>query len=144
MRKLSLSTAVLVLGALLSLTSLQGWADAEKKIVLQLSDGSAEKQTLVLNVANNLQKAYGAGNVDVEIVTFGPGLRLLFADNVNKNRIDSLAQTGVRFAACQNTSKKMTQILGHPPKLNEHSVVVAGGVTRIVDLVKEGYVLIRP
>ena len=37
----------------------------EKKIVLQLSDGSEEKQTLILNVASNLLKAYGQDGVNL-------------------------------------------------------------------------------
>ena len=67
-------------------------AFAEHKFVLQISDMDPFKQTLVLNVANNILKAYGADQVDVEIVAFGPGLRLLFEDNANSSRIDGLAQ----------------------------------------------------
>ena len=52
---------------------------AEHKVVLQISDADPTKQTLVLNVASNLMKAYGGPDkVDVEIVAFGPGLRLMF------------------------------------------------------------------
>jgi ABC-type proline/glycine betaine transport system substrate-binding protein len=51
---------------------------AEHKFVLQISDMDPSKQTLVLNVASNILKAYGQDQVDVEIVAFGPGLRLLF------------------------------------------------------------------
>lgn len=47
---------------------------AEEKIVLQISDADPSKQTLVLNVANNLIKHYGQDKVDVEIVAFGPRL----------------------------------------------------------------------
>ena len=64
---------------------------ADTKVVLQISDNDPFKQTLVLNVANNLVKHYGPDQVDVEIVAFGPGLRLLFAENTNKDRIQSLA-----------------------------------------------------
>ena len=51
---------------------------AEHKFVLQISDMDPSKQTLVLNVASNILKAYGQDQADVEIVAFGPGLRLLF------------------------------------------------------------------
>ena len=117
---------------------------ANKKIVLQISDGSGQKQTLVLNVANNLLKYYGPSNVDLEIVAFGPGLRLLFADNVNSGRVDFLVQTGVRFSACQNTTKKMSKILGYPPELTKVSIPVKAGVARILELTDAGYTLIRP
>ena len=117
---------------------------ADTKIVLQISDPNPFKQTLVLNVANNLIKHYGQDEVEIEIVAFGPGLRLLFAENVNKGRISSLSSSGVTFSACANTQKAMSKKLGHPPKMNPKAVTVGAGVVRIIDLTKKGYVLIKP
>ena len=119
-------------------------AFAEKKVVLQISDSDPFKQTLVLNVAGNLLKAYGSEKVDVEIVAFGPGLRLMFKDNVNTGRIQGLASEGVRFAACNNTIKNMGKILGKEPALNPNAVNVSGGIVRIIDLVEAGYTLVKP
>ena len=117
---------------------------AEKFVVLQISDNDPQKQTLVLNVANNLMKHYGPEKVDIEIVAFGPGLRLLFKDNSNAPRIDGLADNGVRFAACNNTLTRVTQLLGDEPALNPHATNVSAGVVRIMDLIGEGYTLIKP
>ena len=118
---------------------------AEHKVVLQISDADPSKQTLVLNVANNLMKALGGPDkVDVEIVAFGPGLRLMFDDNGNKGRISGLTDNGVRFAACGNTIKKMTSQLGQEPKMNSQATVVTAGAARIVELVEEGYTLLKP
>ena len=118
---------------------------AEKKIVLQISDPNPFKQTLVLNVASNLVKEYGQDKVDIEIVAFGPGLRLMFADNANKGRIQGLAASYVKFYACSNTTKKMTKLLGYIPELNKNAVSEGPGVVRIVKLVTEdGYTLVKP
>lgn len=118
---------------------------ASHHIVLQISDGGAKKQTLVLNVAGNLVKYYGPDNVDLEIVAFGPGLRLLLANNANAGRIASLVNSGdVKFDACANTLHAFTKKLGHTPKLNPNATVVPAGAARIVQLVSKGYVLIRP
>src|SRR5512143_599438 len=117
---------------------------ADHKVVLQISDSEPAKQTLVLNVANNLLKAYGVDKVDVEIVAFGPGLNLLLADNANVSRIDGLAGSGVRFAACQNTLASMTKELGKEPALNPRATKVSAGVVRIIELTGQGYTLIRP
>jgi intracellular sulfur oxidation DsrE/DsrF family protein len=95
-------------------------------------------------VANNLVKHYGPDQVDVEIVAFGPGLRLLFAENANKDRIQSLADNGVRFAACGNTVRNMSKILGEEPVLNKNATTVSAGVVRILDLEKQGYKIIKP
>lgn len=118
---------------------------AEKRVVLQISDPNPFKQTLVLNVANNLINHYGNEKVDVEVVAFGPGLRLLFADNANTGRIKSLIDnSAVRFSACSNTVAAMTKSRGSPPDLNPGAITVSAGVVRILDLVNEGYTLIKP
>ncbi len=140
---------VLIGVVLLGLVGFQGRAAAENpfaetKVVLQISDPNPFKQTLVLNVANNLIKYYGPDKVAVEIVAFGPGLRLLFADNVNKPRIEGLAANGVQFSACNNTMNNFGKKLGHKPDLIDNAEVVPAGVVRIIDLVKEGYILVKP
>ena len=117
---------------------------AEERIVLQISDPNPFKQTLVLNVASNLIKYYGQDKVDVEIVAFGPGLRLLFKDNVNTGRIQGLTSSGVTFAACKNTIAGMTKKLGHAPELNSNAVPVSAGVVRIIELENQGFKLIKP
>lgn len=123
----------------------KGESFAEQKVVLQISDADPSKQTLVLNVANNLVKHYGPDQVAIEIVAFGPGLRLMFAENSNSGRIQGLAQNGVKFSACANTMKKMTKLRdGYAPKLNPEAVQVDAGVVQIMDLVKQGYTLVKP
>ena len=117
---------------------------ADAKVVLQISDPNPFKQTLVLNVASNIIKHYGQDSVEVEIVAFGPGLRLLFAENTNKDRISALAGSGVKFSACQNTITNMGKQLGHPPAINATATTVSAGVVRIIDLVKQGYTLVKP
>ena len=119
-------------------------AFAEHKFVLQISDMDPSKQTLVLNVANNILKAYGTDQVDVEIVAFSAGLRLLFEDNANAGRIDGLVQNGVRFFACQNTIDNMSSTLGRPVKINTHASSGKGGIVRIKELVDQGYMLAKP
>ena len=117
---------------------------AEHKFVLQISDMDPSKQTLVLNVAGNILKAYGQDQVDVEIVAFGPGLRLLFEGNSNTGRIDGLVDSGVRFFACQNTINNMSRIIGEPVKINKHASSGKGGIVRIKELVDQGYMLAKP
>lgn len=117
---------------------------AQTRVALQISDGSEEKQTLVLNVANNLLKFYGPDKVDLEIVAFGPGLRLFFKDNVNSQRIADLAEQGVRFSACDNTIAAMAKQLGHAPELNPVARIVPAGIVRMVELNKAGFFVARP
>ena len=148
MKKTMLSGLLLL--SLIGLTISPAQADkeskpfAEERIVLQISDPNPFKQTLVLNVASNLLKAYGQDKVDIEIVAFGPGLRLLFKDNANKGRIQGLADSGIRFSACKNTIRNFTKKLGHSPELNANAIPVSAGVVRIIELENEGFKLIKP
>jgi intracellular sulfur oxidation DsrE/DsrF family protein len=117
---------------------------AEAKFVLQISDMDPSKQTLVLNVAGNILKAYGQDQADVEIVAFGPGVRLLFEGNSNSERIDGLVDSGVRFFACSNTIANMSRTLGQPVKINNHANSGTGGIIRIKELTDQGYLLVKP
>lgn len=122
----------------------EGKPFAEERIVLQISDPNPFKQTLVLNVASNLVKAYGQDKVDVEIVAFGPGLRLMFKDNVNSGRINGLTSSGVKFSACSNTLTGINKKLGHTPELHSSATTVSAGVVRIIELQNKGFKLIKP
>ncbi len=116
---------------------------AEAHIVLQLSD--QEQESVVLDVANNLIKHYGGPDfVDIEIVTFGAGVRLLFAESQHETRIASLVENGVRFYVCENTLDTMERTHGSRPKVSSHALSVQTGVARIVEQVGKGYILIRP
>jgi len=118
---------------------------AEAHVVLQLSDGDAERQARVLSVANNLIKHYGGPDfIDIEIVAFGPGIALLYADNNNLERISSLAANGVRFVGCMNTVETIERKTGERPKLNPLTVPVQTGVAHLIDRDKQGFVIIRP
>ena len=79
-------SALLVTSSLLFVSApalAAGQSLAEYKYVLHISDMDPSKQELILNNARNLLDAYPPGDVEVEIVAYGPGLRLMFAENVN-------------------------------------------------------------
>jgi len=137
-------TVLLMLTASQSILAQDEKPFAEQKFVLQISDMDPSKQTLVLNVAGNILKHYGQDQADVEIVAFGPGLRLLFEDNSNAGRIDGLVDSGVRFFACENTITNMSRIIGEPVKVNAHASSGKGGIIRIKELVDQGYLLVKP
>ncbi|MDO8863649.1 hypothetical protein Q6D67_18305 [Haliea sp. E1-2-M8] len=117
---------------------------AEKFVLLQLSDGEEEKQSKVLSVAGNLLEHYGTDSIDIEIITFGPGVRLMYADNSRRERITSLMAQGVRFTVCMNTISSIERASGNRPELHPESIPVDVGVAHILDEVEKGYVLVRP
>ena len=118
---------------------------AEAFILLQLSDQDPIKQDAVLDIANNLIKHYDSPDlVEIEIVAFGPGMRLLLAGNTRETRISSLVESGVRFVGCMNTIDTMERKTGKRPELNEHTIPVQTGVAHIVQRTGEGFTLVRP
>jgi len=118
---------------------------AEAHIVLQLSDGDEAVQSRVLNVASNLLKHYGGPDmVDLEVVAFGPGISLLFADSPQAARLSSLATNGVRFVACMNTVETIERASGKRPELNPLAIPVQAGVAHIVERSSQGFVVVRP
>jgi len=116
---------------------------AEVRVVLQFSD--QQRESVVLDVANNLIRHYGGPDfIDIEIVTFGPGVRLLYADSPHEVRIASLVDNGVRFYVCENTLDTMERDDGSRPELSPHAISVQVGVAHIIEKVGEGYTLVRP
>jgi len=116
---------------------------AEKHVILQLSDQANE--AVVIDTANNLIKNYGGPDmIDLEIVTFGKGVRLMYLDSPQRTRISSLLENGVRFYVCQNTLDTMERTHGERPKINPDAIMVQAGVAHMIDRVDDGYILIKP
>ena len=111
------------------------------RVVVQVSDGDAGKWNLALNNAKNLQSDLGAANVDIEIVTYGPGIGMLKADSVVGTRVDEALASGVKVVACENTMRG--QKLTKPDMLGGIGYVSAG-VVEIMQRQQQGWAYIRP
>ncbi len=116
----------------------------EHRLVLQLSDDDAKKQSLVISVAYNLLKFYGPDKIAIEVVTFGPGIALLRADSPNRKFVDSLVAQGVQFDLCMNTVDTIKRETGHVPPFNPKARPVEAGVAQILALTEKGYTMVRP
>ncbi|MCB1759349.1 MAG: DsrE family protein [Gammaproteobacteria bacterium] len=114
------------------------------KLVIQVSSGDQQTQTIALNNAVNLQRELGPDNIAIEIVAYGPGLSLLTDKSTQKQRVESLAMQEITFSACGNTMKKVEKKSGKKPVLIEGVQVVPAGVLRIMQLQEQGYAYIRP
>lgn len=129
----------------LSLASLNAAATetpaAKEKLVIQVSDADTGKWNLALNNAKNVQQAFGADKVDIEIVTYGPGIGMLKMDSVVANRVDDSKQAGITIVACQNTMRNMK--LTNEDMLPDTSYVPSG-VVEIIKKQNGGYAYLRP
>jgi len=114
---------------------------AQNRVVMQVSDNDPGKWNLALNNARNLQADLGAGNVEVEIVAYGPGIGMLKSDSVVGNRIGEALSSGVRIEACENTMRG--QKLDKGDMLNGIGYVPAG-VVEIMRKQQQGWAYLRP
>ena len=116
--------------------------DNPRQIVFSVTEDSPHALDHILSVANNVLKYYGPDNVQMKIVAYSRGLKLLYKNNkTTAVRVDALMQYEVEFIACGNTMKtyKIDE-----SELVEGSVVVTAGVVELLESVKKGWVYIKP
>ena len=149
---LKLRSVALFLVVITSLVPVKASAEEQTgvdKVVVQVDENDPKIMNLALNNVQNLL-AYEKQNgkkVQVEIVTYGPGLNMLRADTSPvKDRISALAleNPDLQFSACGNTLAGMTKREGKKPPLVSEAKLVPAGIARIVELEKQGYAYVRP
>ncbi|MFO7954206.1 DsrE family protein [Thioalkalivibrio sp.] len=113
---------------------------ASNRLVFQASRDDRFGQVLPLNNAQNTVAVYG-DDAFVEIVAYGPGIKLLLADGVHADRVASMAASGINFSACSNT---MTNMGLKEEDLVEGVKVVNSGVVRIHELQRADFTYVRP
>jgi uncharacterized protein len=113
-------------------------------VVFQVSDNNEAMYEIALNNMVNLQKEMGMDNVTMELVAYGPGLKILMKDSPVSERVKSLALQNMTFSACANTMKGIEKKTGKKVELTEGVGVVPGGIIRIMELQDAGWNYIRP
>jgi intracellular sulfur oxidation DsrE/DsrF family protein len=141
-RKQFLQAAMLSLSALLmGGCATAQTATASNKVVFQVSDNDPAKWNLALNNAKNVQEAFGADKVEVEIVVYGPGIGMLKAESPIANRVTGATKAGVQVVACENTmtALKLT-------KADMHAAIgyVPAGVVELMQRQQQGWSYVRP
>ncbi len=114
---------------------------AKTGVTIQVSDDSQKTWNQALNVAKNMQSAYGKDKVDIEVVVFGMGAGMLKLESPLGNRIDEALDSGVKVLMCENTMKgqKLTKD-DMQPKIG----FVPSGAVEIVERQKQGWGTLRP
>ena len=144
----------LAVAALLSVTLVSGSLAADAKshrVSIQVDQNDPQVMNLALNNATNVIEHYRAKNedVDVDIVTFGPGLHMLRADTSpvqdRIKRLKELAFPGkIQFSACNNTKQNMEKAEGKAVPIVSDATIVPSGVVRLMELQEQGWSYVRP
>ena len=126
-------------------------ADKAHRIAIQVDQNDPQVMNLALNNATNVIEYYREKNEDVEIdiVTYGPGLHMLRADTSPvQDRIkrlkDMVFPGKIQFSACNNTKQGMEKAEGHAIPIVPEATVVPSGVVRLMELQEAGWSYVRP
>ena len=111
------------------------------KVVFQVSDSDPQKWNLALHNIRNVVDALGAGNVEMELVVYGPGIDMLKSNSPVGKRIAQTLASGVNVVACENTMK--AQNLVHANMLADVGYVPSG-VVELMAKQQQGFAYIRP
>ena len=122
-------------------SSLPAQKGLHHRVVIEVNTEGAEAWNGVLNNIENLQKAFGDSEVQIESVSHGKGLGLLLKTNdAIRARLEQAAAKGVMFAACQNTMRRQ-----HVTKedLFPFVITVDSGVAEVVRKQEAGWAYLK-
>ena len=148
-RSRSSSWQILIFSSLLALLagcahypgSDKAQAQEKQGLVIQMTDGDPAKWNQALNNAQEAQQVLGKENVNIEIVTFGPGINMYKKESVVGPRLEQAQQNGVKLYACGNTMKAL--------KINKEDLhpsveVVKAELIEVANKQQEGYAYVKP
>ena len=126
-------------------------ADKPHHIAIQVDQNDPQIMNLALNNATNVIEYYRARNedVDVDIITYGPGLHMLRSDTSPvQDRIrrlkDFVFPGKIQFSACNNTRQGMEKAEGHTISVVPDATIVPSGVVHLMELQEQGWSYVRP
>ena len=121
------------------------------RVAIQVDQNDPQVMNLALNNATNVIEYYRGRNedVDVDIVTYGPGLHMLRSDTSpvqeRLKRLKEMAFPGkIQFSACNNTRQAMEKTEGHAISIVSDATIVPSGVVRLIELQEQGWSYVRP
>lgn len=123
--------------------SAQAAEQLKYKVLIQVSDDSVERLMASLNAAKFLQEEYGAPNVAVSIVVYGPGVQTLkhYAPIPVGDRVRRAKANGVRIALCEESMRAAKL---RPSDMLRELSYVRSGVAEIVEKQQRGWVYLHP
>src|SRR6476620_7125149 len=116
------------------------------RVAIQVDQNDPQVMNLALNNATNVIEYYRGKNEDVEvdIVTYGPGLHMLRSDTSpvqdRIKRLKELAFPGrIQFSACNNTKQNMEKPEDKTVPIISDATLVPSGVVRLMELQEQGW-----
>lgn len=131
--------AAALLGAALAGPALA--QDRPQRLLIQISDENPKVWGLALANARNVRHDLGPDKVQIEIVVYGPAIRMLEAESDWRDRVTQVLDEGIRVIACENTMAtlglKRDDMLGGVD-------FVKTGLAHVMKREREGWAYARP
>jgi uncharacterized protein len=127
-------------------------ADAkEHHVAIQVDQNDPAVMNLALNNATNIMEYYKSKDqtVQIDIVTYGPGLHMLRADTSPvhdriKQIVNASFPSNIKFSACENTKQGMEKREGKEISIISEAEVVPSGAVHLIELQEQGWSYLRP
>ena len=127
-------------------------ADAKiHRVSIQVDQNDPAVMNLALNNASNIMETYKekGEEVEIEVVTYGPGLNMLRDDTSPvKDRLKQIAEISfpskIRFSACNVTKRGMEKREGHAIGIVSEASLVPSGAVRLMELQESGWSYLKP
>jgi intracellular sulfur oxidation DsrE/DsrF family protein len=141
---------------LLTSLSFAGDAKATKsiakthRVAIQVDQNDPAVMNLALNNATNIFEYYRTKGelVEVNIVTYGPGLFMLRDNSPVQDRIKQLKNLAfpgkIQFSACNITKQGMEKREGQSITILPEASLVPSGVITLMELQEDGWSYVRP
>ncbi len=114
-------------------------------VVIHIDRKDTWSQTLTVKNVENVIKALGKENTIIEVVAYGPGIKLMEKGTPNADTVRAMAhEKNIRFSVCENTIKAVAAKTGKTPKFIDGVTIVPSGIARITELEEQGYTYIKP
>lgn len=130
---------------LLSLANMNAMAveQVKHRLLIQVSEDSIERLMAALNAAKFVQAQYGAPNVEIEIVVYGPGVQTLkyYAPRPIPDRVKQEKYNGIRILVC-DYSMRAAKL--RPSDMLREVSYVPSGVVEIMEKEQLGWTYIQP
>ena len=122
----------------LATTAASAQKTPKQRVVFQLSSNDTLVHKSLVKQLNNLLTAIN--NVEIEVITHGPGVTMLQENSAVKNNLEKLEKRGVKFLVCRNTlnEKKID-----PKTLLPISSIIPAGLAHIIVRQSEGWSYIK-
>ena len=112
-----------------------------QRLLIQISDYDPRVWGLALANARNVRHDVGPDKAEIEIVVYGPAIRMLEMDSDWRDRVTQVIDEGIRVIACETTMKSM--------KLTRDDMLggvefVKTGLAHVMKRELEGWAYARP